>query len=233
MPDAPRNVPGYRADFVDDFKTPLNTAVWGRYEGGPAVGTTSIYRRDNALVHPDATGGDGQLRLSTTQSDGGWSSAGLSTGRGFAAAQGKWAIKAKFDDAPGVGYAFLLYPRGGGWPPEIDIAEGSAMTGAHIMSTMHYGTVSDHRQIQRWLHGVDLTQWHTYGVVINGDVIEFTLDGRVWGKIEHAATPRVPMWLGLQAGVKDCARSTGECLSARTPVSSNISVDWVAHYEKV
>ena len=41
------------------------------------------------------------------------------------------------------------------------------------------------------------------------------------------------MWIGMQAGVKDCTTSTGECLSAATPASSKISIDWLAHYQQV
>ena len=233
MAHAPRDVSGWEADFVDDFKTSINTSVWGRYEGGPAVGTQSIYRRENVVTDQSVQIGDGVLRLSTTQSaDGTWNSGGLSSGRGFAATQGKWVLKAKFDRAPGVGYAFLLYPKGGGWPPEVDIAEGTA-GGPHIMSTFHHGTTSNHQQVQRWLYGVDMTQWHTYGVVMEGDVMSFTLDGRVYASFAHAATPTMPMWIGMQAGVKDCSKSTGECLSSATPTSSSILIDWVAHYKKI
>jgi hypothetical protein len=229
QPDAPTNVSGYRADFIDNFKTPLNTSVWGRYHGGVPVGTTSEYRRENATVDTTAQVGDGVLNMNTLN-DGTWSSAGLSSGPGFSAAQGKWVIKAKFDRAYGVGYAFLLYPKGGGWPPEIDIAEGTA-GGPSIMSTFHYSTAN--KMDQHWTYGTDMSKWHTYGVIIDGDVITFTIDGRVTSTTTNTATPRVPMWLGMQAGVKDCAKSTGECLSASTPSSSNITIDWVAHYAKV
>ena len=74
---------------------------------------------------------------------------------GFSATRGKWVIKAKFDRAYGVGYAFLLMPKGGGWPPELDIIEGT-MGGPHIMSTFHYGTTSNHLQVQRWIKGVNM-----------------------------------------------------------------------------
>lgn len=229
-PQAPRAVSGWRADFVEEFQGPLDVEVWGRYHGGPQVGTHSSYDRANAYVDQGVQVDDGVLQLTTRKTDGSWTSAGLSSGRGFSATQGKWVIKAKFDRAPGVGYAFLLYPKGGGWPPEIDIAEGT-MGGKHIMSTFHHGP--NNTQEQRWLHGLDMTKWHTYGVIIDGDVIEFTVDGRTWGTVTHENTPRIPMWIGMQAGVKDCAQSTGECLSDATPMSSNISVDWIAHYEKV
>lgn len=232
LPDAPKSMPGWTADFIDNFAGPLNTDVWGRYDGGPPpVGTHSTYRRDNAVTDQTQQTGDGVLQLTTKKTDGAWSSAGLSSGRGFSAAQGKWTVKAKFDRAYGVGYAFLLYPKGGGWPPEVDMIEGT-MGGADIMSTFHYGTAAQNLQQQMWQHKVDMTKWHTYGVVFSGDVITYTLDGVEWGAITNPQSPRMPMWIGLQAGVKDCAKSTGECLSEATPDSAGITVDWVAHYQR-
>ncbi len=229
---APTSLPGWQADFVDNFVGPLNTEVWGRYGGGAPVGAHSVYLRENVVTDQTVEAGDGVLTLTSKQTNGVWSSGGVSSGRGFAAAQGKWTIKAKFDRAYGVGYAFLLYPKGGGWPPEVDIIEGT-MGGKEIMSTFHYGTAAQNFQEQRWLKNVDMTVWHTYGVVISGDVITYTLDGRPFASVTNAAAPRMPMWFGLQAGVKDCAKSTGECLSAATPLSSVITVDWVAHYRQV
>jgi hypothetical protein len=229
MDTAPRSMSGWNADFVDDFKT-LNTAVWGRYQGGAPAGSHAVYTPANAYIDSTSQIGDGVLQMETKYADGGWTTAGLSSGRGFWATQGKWVMKAKFDRAYGVGYAFLLYPKGGGWPPEIDIAEGTA-GGPSIMSTFHYGTTTSRQQEQKWLYGVNMAVWHTYGVTITSGRIAFTLDGRETGVINNTATPEIPMWIGMQAGVKDCAKSTGECLSAATPASSKISIDWVAHYQ--
>lgn len=233
MPSAPTNTPGWKADFVDNFDSALNTAVWGRYGGTVAPrGVHSVYTLDNAQVvgSPLARGG-GMLQLRTKNADGGWTSAGMSSGRGFSAVQGKWAMKAKFDRAYGVGYAFLLYPKGGAWPPEVDLAEGTA-GGPSIMSTVHYGTAGQNFQLQRWLHNVNMSTWHTYGVIISDGSIQYTLDGNVWGSVLTDQAPTVPMWLGVQAGVKDCAASTGECLSDQTPLDSAISIDWIAHYQR-
>ena len=229
---APRSTAGWQADFVDNFSGSLNTSVWGRYHGGVPAGTVSTYNRANASVNQSVQVDDGVLQLTSKQSNGAWTSAGLSSSPGFSARQGKWVVKAKFDRAYGVGYAFLLMPKGGGWPPELDIIEGT-MGGPHLMSTFHYGTAANHLQQQRWLKGVDMSVWHTYGVILSDGLITYTLDGRAWASVASSVVPTVPMWLGFQAGVKDCARSTGECLTSATPTSANISIDWVAHYRRV
>lgn len=232
MDDAPRSMPGWQADFVDNFGGSLNTSTWGRYDGGVPVGTVSKYARGNVGVNTSLQPSDGVMQLTTKKVNGSWTSGGVSSAPGFSAVQGKWVIKAKFDRAYGVGYAFLLMPKGGGWPPELDIIEGT-MGGPHLMSTFHYGTETNHQQIQRWRRGVDMSVWHTYGVTMTADKITYTLDGREWASVSTTEVPTRAMWLGFQAGVKNCAVSTGECLSATTPTTSNISVDWVAHYRRV
>jgi beta-glucanase (GH16 family) len=231
LPSAPRALPGWQADFRDDFTRSLNTSIWGRYQGGRPTGSLAYYQPGNVVVDPYAQVGDGVLKITTKKVNGTWTTGGLSSGRGFWATQGKWVVKAKFDRAHGVSYNFLLMPKGGGWPPEVNIAEGTA-GGPHIMSVVHYGTATNHRQVQHWLRGIDMTKWHTYGVTMSNGVISYTIDGRVWATVQStAAMPTVPLWFGIQAGVKDCARSTGECLSTATPTSSTIWVDWVAHYK--
>ncbi|MBA8792638.1 beta-glucanase (GH16 family) [Friedmanniella endophytica] len=232
MPSAPRTQKGWKADFVENFNGPLNTNVWGRYMGGIPQGTKSTYMLDNATVTPSPLkANNGILQMRTRYSNGKWTSAGMSSGRGFAAKQGMWQVKAKFDRAYGVGYVFLLYPKGGAWPPEVDFAEG-VMGGPRIMSTVHYGTAKNHKQIQRFRHDVDMTKWHTYGVILSTNKIQYTIDGKVWATVKTKNSPKVPMWLGIQAGVKDCRVSTGQCLSKKTPKSAAISIDWVAHYRR-
>jgi hypothetical protein len=231
LPVAPTNVSGWKPDFVDNFRGSLNTRVWGRYSGGVPAGTVSTYASSNVGVNTGLQTNDGVLQVTTRKYNGRWTGAGVSSSPGFSAVQGKWVIKAKFDRAYGVGYAFLLMPKGGGWPPELDIIEGT-MGGPHLMSTYHYGTSSSPRQVQRWRKGVDMTKWHTYGVTMTAGRIRYTLDGREWASVAMSGPTR-SMWLGFQTGVKRCAVSTGECLSTRTPTTARIYVDWVAHYRKV
>ncbi|MBA8792639.1 beta-glucanase (GH16 family) [Friedmanniella endophytica] len=230
MPKAPKSTGGWTADFVDNFDAPLDVKTWGRYMGGAPHGSHATYMLDNATVTPSPSApGSGILQLHTKYENGRWTSAGMSSGRGFAATGGKWVVKAKFDRAYGVGYAFLLYPKGGAWPPEVDFAEGTA-GGKSIMATVHYDPKN--YQIQRWLHNVDMTKWHTYGVILGDNTIEYTIDGRTWATVTTPHVPKVPMWLGVQSGVKDCAITTGECLSPDTPKDSAISIDWIAHYKQ-
>jgi len=223
---APSGMSGWTRDFVDDFNGPLNTARWGRYESSSPSSSKMLSEYDAANVYTS----NGSMVLRTRDAGGGdWRSAGVSGAPGFSATAGKWAMRAKFDRGYGIWYSFLLYPKGGGWPPEVDIAEGTA-GGPRIMSTFHWSgaNLTD----SRFKYGVDMSQWHTYGVVLSSGKLQFTIDGVVWATMLNSASPRIPMWLGLQAGVKACPGSTGECVSSsQTPKDSKIYIDWVAHWK--
>ena len=222
---APGDFPGWTQDFVDDFNGPLDTARWSRYESSTnQIGMLSKYNRANVYTE----NGTMVLRTYTAGGDA-WRAAGVSGNPGFAAAQGKWVIRARFDRAPGIGYAFLLYPRGGGWPPEVDIAEGTA-GGPQIMSTLHWSTAN--LTDSRFKAGVDMTQWHTYGVILSDGKVQFTVDGAVWTTIDNPNSPRMPMWLGLQTGAKaNVSGVTGEIVTSATPREARIYVDYVAHWK--
>lgn len=220
---APASMAGWTRDFVDDFNS-LNTKVWGPYESSNnGGGLLSEYDAANVFVS------GGSLNLKTYKAGtNDWRSAGVSGAKGFSAAKGKWVLRAKFDRAYGIGYAFLLMPKGGGWPPEIDIAEGTA-GGPRVMSTLHWS--SSNFTDSRSNYNVDMTQWHTYGVVITDNKAQFTVDGAVWTTINNSNVPRGQMWIGFQAGAKaPISTATGEVVGSKTPQSSKIYIDWVAHY---
>lgn len=219
---------GWIRDFVEEFAT-LDTAKWGRYDSeGNQAGQLSNQQRENCTVE------NGNMRLRTWKNSAGkWTSAGVSGNPGFAGTMGKWTIRAKFDDAYGIGYAFLLYPRGGAWPPEIDFAEGTC-GGPRILCTQHWGTSStDHQSTNQEILGVDMTQWHTYGCILLADRVEYTLDGVTVKTTMHPA-PTMPMWIGFQTGAKDpnAVGASGEVVGSQTPADSSIYIDWVCHWHK-
>ena len=222
---APGNLTGWTRDFVDDFNY-LNTNVWGRYESSNnGGGLLSEYDQANVGVS------NGMMFLRTYNAGGNdWRSGGVSSAKGFSASKGKWAMRAKFDRAYGIGYAFLLMPKGGGWPPEVDIAEGTA-GGPRVMSTLHWS--SSNFTDSRSNYSVDTTHWHTYGVIMSDNKLEFTVDGKVWTTINNSAAPRGLMWIGFQAGAKaPISTATGEVVGAQTPKDSRIYIDWVAHWKR-
>lgn len=217
---APTGSAGWKRDFYDNFTSSLNTKTWGRYNGKSTSSSLGSWVPENVVVQNQ------NMTITTVKRNGVWTTGGVSSGPGAVFVQGQWLVRAKFDKAPGVGYGFLLWPDSGGWPPEVDFAEGAAGT-TRTEAAFHWGT---NHQIQKRYEPIDLTKWHTYGVMMHNNTLAFVIDGKVWYQMEHASTPWNPMWLGLQANPKPCDGINYQCVTTATPSWSQIHIDWVAHY---
>lgn len=226
---------GWTVDFSDDFSVgPRDQEKWEAYGGGqrPTGGAMGRYERDNVTID------DGALRLRYLYQDE-WTSAGVSSRPEFSAVQGRWEFRARFPRGKGLGYAFLLWPENGHWPPELDIAEG-AVNGPKVSSFYHHGTEQDHRREDRDHEVADMTQWHTYGVIMEPGRLTYTFDGEPWATVDVDVTT-TRMWIGFQCGAIDPNAPEAQWFEGGvpggvpnqlTPADSTIEIDWVAHYRK-
>jgi beta-glucanase (GH16 family) len=219
-------------DYNYDFTGPQDDSKWGRYGWGHQPvghGAMGVYKPDNVYTH------DGVLALRTIYRDGQWSSAGVSGNPSFSAVGGKWEVRAKMPVAKGIGYAFLLMPTDGTWPPEVNIAEGRV--NGRVEHFYHWGTPENHQRGMTVSY-TNTHEWHTYGVILEGDTITYTIDGdHVVGQITNVPVTNKRLWLGFQTGAMDPngdARAyetiDGGVPNSSTPASSEIQIDWVAHY---
>ncbi len=222
----------WKRDYNYNFNGPQDDSKWGRYGWGDQPvnqGAMGNYKPENVYNR------DGVMALRTQYRDGQWSSAGVSGNPSFSAVGGKWEVRAKMPRAKGIGYAFLLFPTDGGWPPEIDIAEGRV--NGKVMSVYHWGTPENHQQAQSY-NSVNTQEWHTYGVIIEENRVVFTIDGdHVTGVLDNVPTLNKRMWLGFQTGAmdpwgeaRDYETIDGGVPNDKTPAVAEIEIDWVAHY---
>ncbi|MDO5079740.1 family 16 glycosylhydrolase [Buchananella hordeovulneris] len=227
----PAALPGWRIDFFDDFEQPITDSQWERYGwGDPPVGqgAMGIRSQDETFTR------DGNLVVRTRYTDGQWRSGGVSSKQLFSASRGRWEVRARFPQAKGIGYAFLLWPVDEGWPPEIDFAEGHA-NGPQVMGVYHWDP--DNKQEHRFFDNPSMDQWHTYGVIVEDKRIIFTFDGEEWGRIDHPQVTDKPMFVGFQAGAMDPHNAApytevvdGGVPGPLTPATAEIEIDYVAHY---
>lgn len=223
---------GWSIDYFEGFDSSLEDLGWEHYGwGDPSVGhgAMGVMSQKNSFTQ------NGELVVRTQYQDGQWSAGGTSSGKVFAASRGRWEVRAKFPQAKGVGYVFLLWPEGQGWPPEIDFAEGR-VNGPRVEGTYHWDP--DNKQEQRAFDNAGMSGWHTYGVIVEDNLITFTLDGQEWGRIERSITDK-RMFFGVQTGAMDPNGSAnryetvdGGVPGPLTPTVSDIQIDYVAHYTR-
>lgn len=224
-------IDGWQMDYFEGFDSSIKQTKWVQYGwGDPAVGhgCMGVMSQRNSFTR------DGKLIIRTQYENGQWSTGGAGSGDVFTASRGRWEVRAKFPKAKGVGYAFLLWPKDEGWPPEIDFAEGR-VNGPRIEATYHWDP--DNKQQQVFLDNHDMSGWHTYGVIVEKDHIIFTLDGKEWGRINHPNVTDKQMFLGVQAGAmnpnginKHTETVDSGVPNPLTPAVSDIEIDYVAHY---
>ena len=102
-----------------------------------------------------------------------------------------------------------------------------------------WGSVENHMQDNRFLENEDLTDWHTYGAIVDpvNNTITYTFDGKPWFTLKDVPVTSEALWIGFQSGAQDPLGSFAQYESIDhgipgkdTPAVSDIEIDWVAHY---
>jgi hypothetical protein len=138
---------------------------------------------------------------------------------GLARTYGAYFVRSRVT-GPGPNDGELLWPKVG-WPPEIDFNEN----GGNVLGTSATLHFAHHNQIIQSLLAINMTEWHTWGVIWTPHLVSYVVDGRVWATVnETGDIPRRSMTLDLE---QRTSCSVGkECPSGR----ESMVVDWVAEY---
>ncbi|MFN8076567.1 MAG: glycoside hydrolase family 16 protein [Kineosporiaceae bacterium] len=217
----PGNLPGWKVTASDDFTAAaLDLTNWGVYDGVPGGNEPARWSKNHVAVQ------GGKLVLQNYMENGTWVSGGVSRARGGGQTYGRYDIRFRVDKADHIGYAILLYPSSGKWPPEIDIAEDGGGNRAQTSSTLHYGSEDFQIQVRKQ---ADFSQWHTVSVIWKQNRLEYYLDGARYGVTNSAMVPSEPMWLGMQTQYKRC-NEWDNCNYGSMPTQANMEIDWVVRY---
>lgn len=209
---------GYKQVYVNDFNSTGTPSGWGQFNGQPGSDPGGMWLPSHVQVF------GGMLTLNTFEDSGHnnqWVSGGICQ-CGVSHTYGAYFVRSRLT-GPGPTQVELLWPTGN-WPPEIDFDETDGTTTSST-ATVHFDANND--QIQNNVN-VDMTQWHTWGVIWTPNSITFTLDGVVWGTVnQSSAIPDQPMTLDIQQ--QTWCSSNWAC-----PTNNESTlVDWVAEYEPV
>jgi outer membrane protein OmpA-like peptidoglycan-associated protein len=214
-PPGPNALPRYEESYVNDFTGSSLPTGWSTFAGEPGSDAGAQWAASHVVV------GGGVLELNASQDpafNDEWVTGGLCQ-CGVSHTYGAYFVRSRLTGA-GPTQVELLWPVGN-WPPEIDFDETyGGMNGS--MATLHYTSSND--QIQRTV-SINMTQWHTWGVIWTPASVTYTVDGHVWGVVNDAsAIPDAPMTLDIQQ--QTWCSSNFAC-----PTSDQSTyVDWVAEY---
>lgn len=210
-------VADYHLTYVTDFNQSHLPRGWYPFTGVAGGDPTDRFSAHHVVV------AQGLLRLKTYQDPtnlNAWTTAGLcQCGRPLT--YGAVFVRSR-QTGNNVNSAELLWPNNNSWPPEIDFNENLFRTNA-TTATVHWtGNQTDFHVLR-----IDMSQWHTWGVIWTPTRIVFTVDGRVWHLFSvPSSIPHLPMNVDIEQRVK--CPSSKYC--PRRP--SALLVDWVIEYQR-
>jgi hypothetical protein len=208
---------GYSQDYVTDFAGSSLPSGWDVFTGQPGGDPGAQWGASHVVL----SGGLLQLNAWQDPAYGNeWVTGGVCQ-CGLPNTYGAYFVRSRVTGA-GPTNVELLWPTAKVWPPEIDFNEtmgGITKTSA----TIHWSSAN--AQDQRDLSTIDMTQWHTWGVIWTPSEVIYTVDGQVWGTVDKAdEIPNQAMTLDLTQQTW-CA-SGWACPTA----AESMQIDWVAEY---
>jgi hypothetical protein len=181
---------GYQQSYVTDFSGTSLPGGWSTFAGSPGGDPGTRWTSSQVVV------GNGELQLNASYDSNlnEWVTGGTCD---CARSQtyGAYFVRSRMT-GPGPTVVELLWPASGyPWPPEIDFNETYGST-TSSMATVHFGAnnSTDHHSLT-----IDMTQWHTWGVVWTPSSITYVVDGAAWAVVNAAnEIPNQPMTLDIQ-----------------------------------
>jgi len=214
---SPNAMPGYTMTYSNNFPGDKLPAGWNKYRGQPLDDPGAEF----ATAHVVVSGG--VLRINTWRDSAfqnRWVTGGVcqcATPKTY----GAYFVRSRVTGG-GASSVQLLWPASNTWPPELDFNENAGQIDS-TSSTVHFGPTN---QIDQRRLFINMTQWHTWGVIWSPESIKYIVDGVVWGSITTATEiPNIPMRLDLQQQTW-CQQDR---LCPSVPVS--MVVNWVAEYQ--
>lgn len=212
-------LPGFSLSYSTDFTGSALPAGWGAFSDASSGDPGSQWEDSQVVVS------GGLLQLNAAQDpalNNEWVTGGLCQ-CGESQTYGAYFVRSR-ETGPGPTIVELLWPTQG-WPPEIDFNETSGTT-TQSFGTNIWGLDSNgDKEQQQFLMSIDMTQWHTWGVIWTPTSIILTVDGQAWGTFTTPSEiPSQSMSLHIQQ--QTWCSSGYACPTS--PQSTD--VDWVAEY---
>jgi len=215
-PPTSSGIAGFTINYVNDFNGKVIPPGWNVFTGVPSGDPGAHFARAHTVV------GGGLLSLNTWRDpafNNSWVTGGICQ-CGHSQIYGAYLVRSRVTGS-GPNEVELLWPTSNIWPPEIDFNETGGALG-QTSATVHFGPTNN---IDQSHLSIDMTKWHTFGVVWTRDLITYFVDGHPWGQTQNTGeSPTVPMTLDLEQRTSCSVHA--QC--PQQPVS--MLVDWVVDY---
>jgi len=215
-PPTPDALKGYTLSYLTDFNGTKLPVGWNVFTGVPGGDPGGQFASSHVVVS------DGLLSLNTWQDPAyanKWVTGGLCQ-CGVSHIYAAYFVRSRITGA-GPNEVELLWPYSNVWPPEVDFNETGAKDN-RTSATVHFGAANNIDQLGL---AMDMTKWHTWGVIVSKKAITFTVDGEKWGIVTaKAEIPTRPMTLDFEQ--RTSCQIALDC--PKIPVS--MQIDWVAEY---
>jgi len=215
-PPGLKSLTGFARRYVNEFNGTTVPVGWTVFTGTPSGAPGGQFGSAHVVVR------HGELQLNTWPDphyQNRWVTGGLCH-CGMTRTYGAYFVRSRITGV-GPNEVMLLWPKSEIFPPEIDFNENEGRLD-NTSSTVHWGSTN---QVEQHLLRIDMTKWHTWGVVWTPTAIEDVVDGKVWASVTRPeAIARVPMRLDLEQ--RTMCQIHLQC--PKKP--SSMYVDWVVEY---
>lgn len=214
-PPGVRSLHGYRLSYVQDFSGSAIPRGWSLFSGIPGGDPSGRFSPRHVQV------AQGLLRLKVYRDPAfanRWVTGGLCQCQ-RPMTYGAYFVRSRVTGA-GPNTAELLWPENNVWPPEVDFSEDLSHLNL-TSATVHWGRYTDFQTLK-----INMTQWHTWGVIWTRSSILFIVDGHRWHQFTTVrGIPHIPMSLDFEQ------RTTCPSILRCPTTSSALLIDWVAEYQ--
>jgi beta-glucanase (GH16 family) len=222
------DLPGWTLKAADDFTgSAVHASRWQVYRGTARDDHAGYFDPSHLSV------ADGELIESTYRDphDGDrWTSAGMKST--LSQTYGMYEVRLRFTGGAGVAHDILLWPTDNASLPQIDFSNdsGAAAPQTNEAALREPGGRTEPESIP-----VDLSAWHTFGVIWTPGALRYTVDGAVWAVQRGAAVPSLPMRMAIQTQAVTCTKGAAgptvpACTGPDTPPRVDLDVDWAVQY---
>ena len=153
-----------------------------------------------------------------------YSSGMISSRDRFSQKYGYFEIRARWSSGRGVWPALWMLPKGGGWPPEIDIVEAHGDKPNTAFQSTHSKVAGDHTETVKIPNGGIGQEFHTYGMMWTRSTIDYYIDGVKTASRPTPGDMHIPMYVLVSLAIGGAWPGDPD---ESTPIPAHLDVDFV------